>query len=71
MDKPKVVCKIIKNMMMKKDPHCFQEFNLCDCRDVQTFCIVKFKEIENYFPRNFKEFKKCVENNNGKLGGNS
>ena len=65
----KIICRIIKNFLMNKDPYCFQHNKLCNCS--LPFCHVKFKESDKYFPKNYTEFKKCISINNGKSRRNS
>ena len=66
MDKTKIICKLFRDIMIKSDPHCFQDFNICKCENIGTFCRVKFIDSSNHFPRNYEEFKKCANNINGK-----
>ena len=65
----KIICRVIRDQMLKKDPYGFQTYNLCKCK--HPFCNSKFKDNENYFPRNYEEFKKCINTINGKSGRNS
>jgi hypothetical protein len=65
----KIVCRIIKNKMFNKDPFCFQDYKVCSCK--LPYCVSKFTKNENYFPKNYQEFKKCMNNINGKPRGSS
>ena len=41
----KIICRLIRDRMLKKDPYGFQSYNLCNCK--LPFCNSKFKDNEN------------------------
>jgi hypothetical protein len=53
----KNICRIIHKMMMTKDPFMFQNDVLCKCRH-EEWCRIKFEHNKEYFPSNYKEFRK-------------
>ena len=57
----KTICRTIYNMLMQKDPHMFQNDIICKCRHEQ-WCKIKFENNKEYFPANYKEFRKvCLK----------
>jgi hypothetical protein len=42
---------------MPKDPFVFQNDTLCKCSR-EGWCKIKFENNKDYFPSNYKEFKK-------------
>ena len=53
----KTVCRLIHKMLMPKDPFVFQNDTLCKCSR-EGWCKIKFENNKDYFPSNYKEFKK-------------
>ena len=54
----KRICKLLRDIMLTKDPHCFQNSTLCDC---SYFCHVQQNygtDDTQYFPKNFEEYIK-------------
>ena len=62
MSKQIIVCQIIRNHLLKKDPFCFTHFSICECVK-QNSCHVKNKTDTNYFPINYKQFKQIIKKN--------
>lgn len=52
------VCKLVRNALMKKDPHCFQNNTLCKC---SFYCYVKFEDDKNFFPKNYDELNQVMK----------
>lgn len=53
----RIICRTIYNMLVQKDPHMFQNDIICKCRH-EEWCKIKFENNKEYFPSNYKEFKK-------------
>ena len=61
----KNICKLLRDIMLTKDPYGFQHHKMCNC---SYFCQVKYNEgNDEYFPKNYEEFlhiRKIIEDNN-------
>ena len=52
------ICRHIHQMVLKQDPHAFQNDVLCSC---SYMCKLKSGDkLENHFPQDYKEFVKVV-----------
>ena len=56
--KPLTICKHIHNLVLKRDPHAFQNDLLCSC---DYMCKLKSGDkLKEHFPKDYKEFVKIV-----------
>ena len=52
------VCKHIYTMILKSDPHAFQNDTICSCN---YMCKLKSNiKLQDHFPKDYKEFVKVV-----------
>ena len=62
----KIICKIVRDFMLTKDPYGFQAHEICKCN---YLCHIQNEpENKNYFPKNNNEYikirKQIIEDNN-------
>ena len=63
----RIICKLVKDFMLYKDPYVFRNYPLCNCSHL---CHVQVQETDdnNYCPKNYNEYTKIrkliTEDNN-------
>jgi len=63
----RIICKVIRDFMLSKDPYGFQNHTVCKC---SYLCHIKqvFGDDKKYFPKNYYEYikirKQIIEDNN-------
>ena len=62
----RIICKLVKDFMLYKDPHVFRNYTPCNCSHL---CHVQESDYNSfYFPKNYIEYVKIrkiiTEDNN-------
>ena len=56
--KKRIICKLIRDVMLSKDPYCFQNYTICNC---SCYCHIQQlyrNDDKKYFPKNYEEYVK-------------